>query len=86
MTRRSPSRRARQRANGTAPALIVPEFVGLDPRDGPTDYPVLPDGTYFAVDANCPSCGWPERRARFDEHGAVFSCRKCEYVSREREA
>lgn len=45
----------------------------------------LPEGTYIAVDADCPHCGFPERRARFDEHGALFSCRKCPYVSRERE-
>lgn len=41
---------------------------------------------YIAVDATCPSCGHPERRARFDEHGALFSCRQCPYVSRERDA
>ena len=46
----------------------------------------LPDGTYIAIDADCPGCHYPERRARFDEHGAVFSCRKCSYISRKRDA
>lgn len=45
----------------------------------------LPAGYYIAIDADCPGCGWGERRARFDEHGPLFSCRKCAYVSRERE-
>lgn len=46
----------------------------------------LPDGVYIAIDADCPACGHPERRARTDEHGLLFSCRKCPYVSRERES
>lgn len=41
---------------------------------------------HIAIDATCPKCGHPERRANFDEHGAVFSCRQCPYVSRERDA
>lgn len=48
--------------------------------------PELPPGMYIAVDADCPGCKHPERRARFDEHGALFSCRRCSYVSRERDA
>lgn len=60
---------------GTPDSSGAPGFVGIE----------LPDGTYIAVDATCPSCGHPERRARFDEHGAVFFCRQCSYVSRERD-
>jgi hypothetical protein len=50
--------------------------------------PVGQEAVYIAVDASCPNCGYPERRAvlDFDDHGAVFSCRRCTYVSREREA
>lgn len=34
----------------------------------------------ICIDADCPSCGWPERNF----NGEVFGCRKCEYTSTSR--
>lgn len=40
------------------------------------------------IDADCPSCGWPERWAdiaQFPPMGPVtFGCNKCDYTSQER--
>jgi endogenous inhibitor of DNA gyrase (YacG/DUF329 family) len=38
----------------------------------------------LAIDADCPSCGWPERT--FDLEYRHFGCIRCEYVSDERNA
>lgn len=48
-----------------------------------SSFPVVSDGTYIVVDGDCPSCGYPERRVRFDEHGRVLSCSQCRHLSRE---
>ena len=40
---------------------------------------------FIAVDADCPNpkCRFPERR--FSPRTGKFSCKKCDYASRERE-
>lgn len=48
--------------------------LGVDPRTG---HPVV-----LAIDADCPSCGYPERW--FDTATELFGCPKCTYTSRER--
>lgn len=50
--------------------------IPLDPRTGRP--PIL------CIDADCPSCGWPERN--FNTMTAEFGCLKCDYVSKERDA
>lgn len=44
---------------------------------------VDPTAVRLAVDADCPSCGHPERR--FNPNTAVYSCRQCPYTSRYRD-
>jgi hypothetical protein len=48
----------------------VPRFRGEPPR--------------FAIDADCPCCGWPERY--FATATRKFGCIKCTYTSDERNA
>lgn len=43
----------------------------------------------IVVDADCPSCRWPERWALLPdltEPGPLFGCPKCDYVSESRDA
>lgn len=48
----------------------------VDPRTGQP--PVI------CIDADCPSCGWPERN--LDTATWLFGCPKCDYKSRDRDA
>lgn len=43
-----------------------------------------PAGTFICIDADCPSCGWAERR--YNPMTCEFSCSKCDYVSMERDS
>ncbi|MDY7528477.1 MULTISPECIES: hypothetical protein [unclassified Cryobacterium] len=46
--------------------------------------PILERGARLAIDADCPSCGWPERN--FDTTSRLFGCNKCTHTSDERNA
>lgn len=39
---------------------------------------------WFCIDADCPNCGWAERRFSADRN--VFGCSKCDYESTDRNA
>jgi ribosomal protein S27AE len=60
------------------------------PSVKPLTAPVPADELCIAIDADCPNCGWPERVAPLADYDTGrpqrFACRKCTYVSLEREA
>lgn len=56
------------------PTEVLRAIQQHDPRTGK---PIV-----LCIDADCPSCGWPERN--FDTGTHLFGCRKCSYTSTKR--
>ncbi|HEV2780390.1 MAG TPA: hypothetical protein VGX25_13455 [Actinophytocola sp.] len=56
--------------------MVTPSPIPVNPVTGQP--PVL------CIDADCPSCGWPERT--FNTATGDFGCSRCDYTSRERDS
>lgn len=59
-------------------------------QEPPTREMLLVIQQYVVIDADCPKCGFPERRIKIEclTEGwpVIFECRQCLYQSIEREA